>query len=151
MDGNGRGRGVAPVVGKALEAGIVVLFVSLAATGLYGGVVPEYRSAAAAELGDRTLAAAADGVEANALARASGRVRVDVALPERIAGRTYRIVGDGRTLVLDHADSGVGGRVGVALPPGVTIRGAWASDGPTVLALNRTPNGTVLRLAPRKP
>jgi len=145
------GRAVTPVVGKALEAGLVVLFVSVTAAGLYGGVVPEYRNAAAGELGDRALAAAAGEVEANALAGAAGRVRADVRLPERIAGQTYRIEAAERALVLDHPDPSVGGRVGLALPPAVTVRGAWASDGPTVLTLERTPNGTVLRLGARKP
>ena len=59
----GNDRALSPVVGKTLELGVMVLLVALLTATLYGGVVPEYRSTAAGELGDRTLARAAGDVE----------------------------------------------------------------------------------------
>lgn len=56
-------RAVTPMVGKALEAALVVLFIGVVTTGLYAGVVPDYRSATAAEVGDRTLVTAVNEVE----------------------------------------------------------------------------------------
>ena len=105
-------RAVTPSVGKALEGGIVVLFVGLLTTMLLGGLVPDYRAATGAELGDRVLATASQAVERAVppTARAVD-VRRSVDLPSSIAGEGYEIRTDGRWLVLDHPDPAVGGRV----------------------------------------
>lgn len=51
-------RAVSPVVGKALEAALVVLFIGLVTTSLYGSVLPSYRTTAGDGVGERTLASA---------------------------------------------------------------------------------------------
>ena len=98
-------RAVTPSVGKALEGGIVVLFVGLLTTMLLGGLVPDYRAATGAELGDRVLATASQEVERAVppTARAVD-ARRSVDLPSSIAGEGYKIRTDGRWLVLDHPD-----------------------------------------------
>lgn len=131
-DGGRRGdRGLSPVVGKALELGVVVLFVALVSTTLYGDVVPGYRTAAAEEVGERALVDAAERVE-RAVPERTARLdrRVAVPLPTTIRGDAYRVRAvsdaDATRLVLDHPDD-VGGRVALALPPGTTVAGAWES------------------------
>lgn len=131
-------RGFAPVVGKGLEAVIVVLYVTGLVATLYGGVLPTYRTAAANEVGDRVLASAADGVESSvppAATRVSVRRRVD--LPDTIRGAAYRIRADNGTLVLDHPNSAVDGRVRLSLPERVvSVRGVWESDDATVVRVD---------------
>ncbi|MFB6304713.1 MAG: hypothetical protein ABEH47_06070 [Haloferacaceae archaeon] len=124
-----------PVVGKALEAGVLVLLVALLATTMFGSVVPEYRTAAGAELADRTLAGAAERVEQavpdDVPHELDREVRAD--LPATIRGRGYEIRATGRELVLDHPTAGVGGRVDLALPPGVRATGSWTSGDDAVV------------------
>ena len=86
-DAGAADRGMSSVVGKAMEATIVVLYVGLVAATLYGGAVAEYRGAAGAEVAERTLADAAADVEAAVppTARAAS-VRLAVDLPAIIAG-----------------------------------------------------------------
>ncbi|MFB6138730.1 MAG: hypothetical protein ABEJ42_10425 [Halobacteriaceae archaeon] len=107
-------RAVAPVVGKALELGLVLLVVGTLATGLYGGAVPEYRTAAADRVADRALAGATHDVE-SALAAAAhgrrGRVALRLRLPSAVRGEPFRLRTDGRALVLSHPHPDVGGRV----------------------------------------
>jgi hypothetical protein len=128
-------RALSPVVGKALELGIVVLFVALLTTAFYGDVVPDYRTAAAAELGERALVDAAESVESSVPPRT---VRIDrrvaVSLPATIRGDPYRVravpAANGSTaeLALDHPDDGVGGRVTLSFPArGATVSGTWRS------------------------
>jgi hypothetical protein len=130
-------RGLVPVVGKGLEAMLVLLYVASLVATLHGGVLPEYRTAAAAEVSDRTLATAADRIEASVPPRASA---VDatrpVALPDTIDRATYRIeVVDG-SLVLDHPDPVLSGRVPLALPDRVVaVEGTWESDDRTVVRI----------------
>ncbi|MDS0293674.1 DUF7266 family protein [Halogeometricum luteum] len=128
-------RGLSPVVGKSLELGIVVLFVALLSASFYGGVVPGYRTAAAAEVGDRALVGAAERIERAVPehARRTDR-RIAVSLPATLRGDPYRIraVSDPETsaaaLVLDHPDAGVGGRVALSLPTrGADVTGTWES------------------------
>ena len=141
-------RGLAPVVSKALEAGIVVLYVGLLVAALYGNVVPGYRTAAGAEIGERALATAAERVQQAVppAARAvDARYRVD--LPRTIRGRGYRIRAAGRTLVLDHPHPAVGREAELALPPRVArVEGTWSSREPSVVRVTDAPGGLVVRL-----
>lgn len=128
-------RGLSPVVGKTLELGVVVLFVALLSASFYGGTVPEYRTAAAAEVGDRALAGAAERVESAVPERTTSvDRRVAVSLPTTLRGDPYRIraVSDSdanaTALVLEHPDDGVGGRVDLSLPVrGANVTGTWES------------------------
>lgn len=142
-------RGVAPAVGKALEVGVVLLYVGLLTTALYGGAVPTYRSAAGAEVADRTLVAAAERVE-DAVPPAARRVAVRhrVDLPATIRGANYRIVADGEALVLDHPEPDIGGRVRLALPERVvSVTGEWRSHDDAVVVVRSVDGGVEVRLA----
>lgn len=136
-------RGLSPVVGKTLELGIGVLFVALLTASFYGGVVPDYRTAAAAEVGDRALVGAAERVE-SAVPERTTRIdrRVAVSLPTTLRGDPYRIraVSDSDTnataLVLEHPDAGVGGRVELAFPTrGANVSGTWTSTSESWVAV----------------
>ncbi|SFR36417.1 DUF7266 family protein [Halogeometricum limi] len=129
-------RGLSPVVGKSLELGIVVLFIALLTTSFYGSIVPDYRTAAAAEVGERALVGAAERVE-SAVPERTSRLdrRVAVSLPPTVRGDPYRVravsnASDGTTaLVLDHPDAGIGGRVTLTLPTRpVDVSGTWRSS-----------------------
>jgi hypothetical protein len=148
----GRGRGVAPAVGKALEAGIVVLFVALLTTTLYGGVVPDARTAAGDEVGERTLQHAAVAIQAAVPATPiTTHVAVNgtvaerrVSLPDTIRSETYRITANGTDLVLVHDNRRVGGRTPLVLPQRVRdVRGNW-TDGDVVVRVTRHPDGGVV-------
>lgn len=141
-------RGVTPAVSKSLEMGVVVLFVALLTTVLLGGIVPEYRSAAGATLGERVRTTAAVAVE-DAVPPPGTRVRAthDVDLPATLAGEGYEISVDGRWLVLDHPDDDVAGRVRLALPPHVTrVDGGWDSGADAVVRVSGDRGGVVVRL-----
>jgi hypothetical protein len=135
-------RGLSTVVEKLLSLSIVVLYISLLTTVLYGGAVPSYRGAVGAELGERTLSEATARVEQTvppAARSVDATRRVD--LPGTIEGTTYRIRADNGTLVLDHPHPDVGGRARPILPSRVTaIEGEWTSGGPLVVSVtgNRT-------------
>jgi len=141
-------RALTPVVGKALEIAIVVLYVALLTASLYGNAVPEYRSEAGAEVGDRTLATAAHGVQqAVPASRTVGTARTRVDVPDRIRGATYRIRADGETLVLDHPNAAVGGRARLVLPDSVvSVSGTWHSDGETAVVVERVDGGFAVTL-----
>ncbi|GAB3326413.1 hypothetical protein EI982_09975 [Haloplanus rallus] len=123
-------RGLVPVVGKTLEALLVLLYVASLVATLHGGVVPDYRTAAAAEVSDRTLATTAARIEASVPPPSSGAAvsrRVD--LPAAIDGAVYRLRVENRTLVLDHPDPTLSGRLRLSLPRRVaTVEGSWSSD-----------------------
>ncbi|GGM68762.1 hypothetical protein GCM10009017_18700 [Halarchaeum rubridurum] len=127
-----------PVVSKTLGIGIVLCYVALVSTTLYGGVVPAAEADAAATLGDRVLAAGSVAVEdavPNAAA-ASVRVRAAVSLPATIGGRPYELRATNRTLVLDSPVRGVGGTASLSLPARVTgVEGTWRSDRPAVVVV----------------
>jgi hypothetical protein len=141
-------RAVAPVVGKALEAGLVVLFVVLVTTALSTAVVPGYERVAGQRVADRTLAGAAERVQQAvppATRHAAARSRVD--LPRTIAGRGYRVRTDGRALVLDHPDDALAARSRLALPTHVVrVEGSWSSRQPSVVSVDRDAGGFVVRL-----
>jgi len=95
-------RGASPVVGKAMEATLVVFYIGLVTTALYGGAVPEYRAAAGAEVAERTLANAATSVESAVPPNATAAtVHLEVDPPATIVGERYRIRPDGTDLVLE--------------------------------------------------
>ncbi|QIO22046.1 hypothetical protein [Haloarcula sp. JP-L23] len=137
-------RGLSTVVEKVLSIGIVLLYVALLTTTLYGGAVPAYRSAVGAELGERTLAEATARIEQ--AVPPSGRsvnatYRVD--LPATIEGVAYEIRTDGGALVLVHPEEGVGGRTRPVLSDRVTaLSGTWHSGEETVVTVGGG-NGTV--------
>jgi len=144
----GDARAGSAVVGKALEAAIVVLYVGLLTSTLYAGAIPEYRTAAGQEVADRTLAdASADirsAVPPNA-SRVNATVRVD--LPATIRGEAYALRVDGRQLVLDHPHDAVGGRTPLALPRTVdSIDGQWASRTDAVVRVRGDADGLAVRL-----
>jgi hypothetical protein len=139
---------VTPVVGKTLEMGVVVLFIGLLTAVLLGGVVPEYRSATSATVGERVLTAASQDVE-RAVPPATGPVRTQthVTLPGDIAGQSYAIDVDGRHLVLHHPDPVVSGRVRLVLPSTVdSIDGRWQSGASTVVRVSGDESGLAIEL-----
>lgn len=143
-------RGLTPVVGKTLAIGIVVLYIGMMTTVLYGGVIPGYRTATGDEIGDRVLATAAERIQqsvppqtwhVNALFR--------VELPSTIRGRSYsiRVSSSNRSLVLEHPNPSIGGRVPLALPRTVSrIEGEWHSHESLVIRVNSSDSGLVVRL-----
>lgn len=142
-----RDRAVSAVVGKTLEAGIVVLYVSMLVAVLYGGVVPGYEAAASEELGERVLAEAALEVRTAVPADAGSEATVRHRLPETIGGTTYRVVAGNGSLALVHPDRGVGGEVPLVLPDDVArVEGEWSSADRAVVRVERTPDGRVVRL-----
>lgn len=137
-------RALSPVVGKTMEVALVTLFVALLTSTLYGGVVPGYRTAAADEVGDRTLAAAAERVETavppDAMA-VDSEARVD--LPRTLRGAQYRLRANGSTLALDHPNDALDGRVSLSLPEAVvSVSGSWESDDTTVVEVTDAADGT---------
>ncbi|QLH81700.1 DUF7266 family protein [Halosimplex pelagicum] len=141
-------RGVTPAVGKTLEIGIVVLFVGLVTTALLGGVVPDYRTAAGGEVADRVLVTVAQEVERTVPPSAREvSVRRTIDLPSTIAGSGYAVRVDGRTLVLDHPDPAIGGRVGLSLPPRVDrVAGRTEGGAETVVTVRKGGGGLVVEL-----
>ncbi|ELZ91932.1 hypothetical protein C440_16509 [Haloferax mucosum ATCC BAA-1512] len=135
-------RALVPVVGKTLEAAVVVLFISLLTTVLFGGVVPDHRDAVGHELADRTLSTAVEGVETTATvpdAAVRGTRRAAVDLPRSIHGSAYRIdyvpnatlATDPNVtapaLVLDHPTDAFDRTLPVTLPASVNVTGTWDS------------------------
>jgi len=148
-------RAVAPAVGKALEAGIVVLFVALLTSALYGGVVPNARTGAADEVGERALQHAAANVEAAVPSRAgvqadAGEVVAErrVSLPATIRGRGYRITANDTSLSLVHEHRSVGGTTALVLPERVrAVRGNWTDSEVLVRVRAHPDGGLVVELA----
>ncbi|MFB6167566.1 MAG: hypothetical protein ABEJ43_01840 [Haloferacaceae archaeon] len=145
-----RDRAATPVVGKAMEIAVLVLLTALLTAAMFGSVVPAYRSAAGAELADRTLARSAEAVE-RAVPAAPGAYetlshteRVD--LPDQIRGSGYVVAADGERLRLDHPRTAVDGSVRPALPNRTRLDGSWRSDRPARLRVTVTGGETVVRL-----
>ncbi|MFB6281949.1 MAG: hypothetical protein ABEH40_08020 [Haloferacaceae archaeon] len=128
-------RAAAPVVGKALEAAVLVVVTALLATTLFGGVLPDYRTATGAEVADRTLAGAADRIDRAVPDGDPRSVAVErrVPVPDAIRGRRYEVRATGRALVLDHPAARIDERTRLALPPGVRATGAWSSEATAVV------------------
>ncbi|WP_424000284.1 DUF7266 family protein [Haloarcula salina] len=141
-------RGLSTVVEKLLSMGLVLLYIGLLSTTLYGGTVPAYQSAVGAELGERTLAEATARVEQAVPPDArvvSATVRVDI--PATIGGSGYSVLTDGDALVLDHPDPSIGGRTRPVVPDRVTeLRGSWESGSPTVVTVAGTRGNVTVTL-----
>lgn len=149
--GDGTDRAVTPVVSKTLELGLVLLFVGLTTTALYGSAVPGYRTAAGDEMADRTVAAAAERVEA-AVPPAARRVGVEhrVPLPATLRGSAYRVVTVDETLVVDHPNPGIEARARLALPSRVaSVAGTWESGADTLVRVESTDGGVRVELVSR--
>jgi len=134
-------RAVTPVVEKTIAIGLVVLFVAGFTGTLLGGAVPEYRSAAGQEVGERVLASAANAIE-DALPATDAPVaaRHERILPPSIEGDAYDLVLRNRTLRLRHPDPVIGASTRLAIPNGVTVRnGTW--DSPPLVVEVRGPAG----------
>ncbi|MFB6146404.1 MAG: hypothetical protein ABEJ08_01795 [Halobacteriaceae archaeon] len=140
-------RAVSPVVGKALELGLVLLVAAVLGSVLYGQVVPAYRTAAGETSADRALSTVAGEVErvpSTGDATSLTRLR----LPARIAGEHYTLRATGQTLILDHPDDRLDARYRVSLPPGVVrVTGSVTSASDPVLRSSGTDAGLVVRLA----
>jgi len=141
-------RGTSAVVGKALEASIVVLYIGLLSATLFGSVVPGYRTAAGATVGDRVLAKSAERIQQAVPPTATAvRAEVRVNLPRTIRGRAYQIRVENRTLVLDHPNAAITSRTRLALPDSVTdVRGSWSSREPTTISVRKTDDGLTVVL-----
>ena len=141
-------RAMTPVVGKAMEATLVVLYVGLVTAALYGGAVPEYRSSAGAEVAERALADAATDVErAVPPETRAATARVEVDLPPTIAGSAYRVRVDSGQLRLDHPDPGVAATAPLVLPARVDdVSGTWESGEETSVRVESTDGGLEVHL-----
>lgn len=141
-------RGLSTVVEKVLSLSIVLLYISLLTTVLYGGTVPAYRGAVGAELGDRTLTEATARVEQTVppAGRSAAATR-RVSLPATIDGASYEIRAERGTLVLAHPDPDIGGRTRPILPARVdTLTGRWQSGGEMRISVNGTRGDLTVRL-----
>jgi hypothetical protein len=144
-------RAAAPVVGKVLEAAVLVVVIAVLTTALFGGVLPGYRTAAGAEVADRTLAGAAERVDRAVPDGEPWAVdrEYDVSLPDRIRGKRYEIRATGGTLVLDHPAPGIGGRARLVLPDGARATGTWSSDAAAAVWVRGERSGLRVRLIER--
>jgi len=141
-------RAVSPVIGKVLEAGLVVLYVGLLTTTLYGGVVPRYKTAVGNQVGERVLSKTAERVQQAVPADGTNvNVRLRVSLPETIRGREYVIRVNGRTLTLEHPDDRLNSSLRLTLPSRVaTVRGNWSSGEPALIVVRNGPSGLIVEL-----
>ena len=139
---------MSPVVGKAMEATLVVLYVGFVTTTLYAGAIPEYRTTAGEEVAERTLADAATDIEAAVPPEAvRASVRIEVDLPSTIAGDAYRIHANGSRLRLEHPNPAVQGSVPLVLPERVdSVSGTWSSGDDAVVRLVTTDSGIEVTL-----
>jgi len=145
-------RGLSTVVEKLLSLAIVVLYITLLTTVLYGGSVPAYQGAVGAQLGERALAEASAEVERAVPPRARNAAasrRVDI--PATIDGAGYRIRANGTHLRLDHPDNEVGGTARPALPGRVSnVTGTWESGAGTVVTVSGSRGNLTVRLEGRE-
>ena len=141
-------RGLTTVVEKLLSLSVVLLYITLLTTVLYGGSVPAYRGAIGAELGERTLAEATTRVEQTVppTGRSATATR-RVSLPATIDGAAYTIRAENGTLILDHPDPAVGGRTRPVLPARVeTVTGTWQSGGELRISVGGSRGNLTVRL-----
>lgn len=141
-------RAMSPVVGKAMEATLVVLYVGLVTATLYGGAIPEYRTAAGEEVAERTVSSAATDIE-NAIPPEAVRAEINlvVALPTTIAGDRYRIYAEGDRLVLDHPNPEVSTGTPLVLPGRVlAVSGNWESGESARIHVTTVDGGLEVRL-----
>ncbi|MFH5798049.1 hypothetical protein [Haladaptatus sp. CMAA 1911] len=141
-------RAVSPVIGKVLEAGLVVLYIGLLTTTLYGGIVPKYRTAVGDEVGQRVLSKSAERIQqAVPEVGTNVRVRLRVSLPETVRGSGYVVRADGESLTFDHPNERLNSTVRLALPSRVaTVRGNWSSREPAFIVVRSGPRGLIVEL-----
>jgi hypothetical protein len=141
-------RAVSPVVGKSLEATLVVLYIGLVTTALYGGAVPDYRAEAGDEVAERTLAAATTDIESAVPPSAvEATVTREIELPATIAGEAYRVRAADDRLLLDHPNPDVRGSMPLVLPERVVaVSGTWRSGEDARVLMEPTREGLEVRL-----
>lgn len=145
-------RALSTVVEKLLSMGLVLLYIGLVTTTLYGGTVPAYQSAVGAELGDRTLSEATARVEQAVPPDARAvSTTVRVSIPDTIDGTGYSIRTDGDALVLDHPDPEIGGRTRPVVPDRVgSLEGNWQSGSQTVVTVSGTRGNVTVTLEAKR-
>lgn len=144
-------RGLSTVVEKLLSLSIVVLYITLLTTVLYGGSVPAYRGAVGGQLGERALAEATAEVERTVPPRGQNvAASRQVDLPATIDGAGYRVRANGTHLLLSHPDDEVGGASRPALPDRVSnVTGTWESGADTVVTVTGSRGNLTVRLEAR--
>lgn len=142
-------RATAAVVGKTLEAALVVVLIGLLTTTLHAGIAPSYERTAGGDVADRVLVAAADDIEQAASVtrettpRQSVQMQRTIHLPEKIAAGSYRVTADDGHLTLTHTGMNLERETALALPDAVqTVTGTWRSDALTILVVNGEPTGS---------
>ncbi|GEM_PF-3649899 len=131
-------RGVSPVVAKALAIGLVALYLAGMSTALLGGVVPAYETRAGAEVGERTIATAANEIERTPPAvEGDVETRTTIMLPESIANSNYRLVLSNETdrLVLEHPDAAIETATSLSLPAGTTVENGTVLGGEVTITV----------------
>lgn len=148
-----RDRGVTPATSKLLEVSLVVLYLGLMSTALYGGVVPGYRSAAGDAVAERALATASQRVQQSVPPPGSHvRATAQVDLPSAIRGRHYEVRVVGRRLMLDHPSPDVAASTWLALPDAVhVVTGSWSSDAPARVVVHGSDHGLAVELVEGRP
>lgn len=141
-------RAMSPVVGKALESTLIVLYITLITATLYGGTVPEYRTAAGSEIAERTAADAAMEIErAVPPESVNADVRIQIEPPPTIVGETYRIESGERALTVAHPNSEITETVPLVVPDRiVAVEGSWQSGGRMTIVVTTTEEGLVVVL-----
>lgn len=141
-------RAVSPVVGKLLAAGLTVLYIAGVSGLLLNGVLPEYRTAAGAELGERVLANAAGELERVVAAPNSTRTtRTTLDPPATLRGSSYRLHLRNGTLRLDHPDDRLDASAPLSLPPNTTVGNAtWNSGGQLRIRASGSASNRTVRL-----
>lgn len=141
-------RAASTVVGKLLSLAIVLLYITLLTTVLYGHNIPAYRDTVGTELGERTLAETTARVEqAVPPAGQSATVSRRVKLPATINGAAYDIRIDGDAMVLSHPDDEIGARTHPVLPDRVTtLTGTWHSGGRLVITATGSGDAITVRI-----
>ena len=141
----------ATVVEKLLSLSVVVLYITLLTTVLYGGAIPTYTQAVGAELGDRVLAEATAGVEQTVPSRGrSVTVTRRIEIPATIDGAAYRIRANGTHLLLIHPDKSVSSQSRPVVPDSVgTVTGEWDSGAETAVRVTGTRADLTVRLEER--
>lgn len=145
-------RAVSAVVGKALEAGLVVLYLGLLTTTLYAGAVPDYRTAGATEVADRSVASASADLRTAIPANGTAETERRVDIPRTIRGDAYEIRVDDGELVLDHPHPDVEARTPLVVPESVdSVEGQWKSTEQASVRVTPGDDGLAVRLESGEP
>lgn len=141
-------RAMTSVVGKTLAIGIALLYIAGMTTVLLGGVVPEYRSGAGSEVGDRVLGTAGGAVETS-VPEANGTVETTrtVDLPPTIRDHSYELELTGHRLRLHHPNRAIGGEFHLSIPPTITVENAtWQSGTKFTIRVSGPPANRTLTI-----